>query len=58
VVSDRHDPQPCTGAAHDNRIEPGALPPDLARYLPARVAPPVYGPGPHGNRRGLTALRA
>lgn len=46
----------CTTAAHDNTIEAGVLPAEVAKYLPGGLLAPVYGPGPHCNRAGLTSL--
>ncbi|MFI6387514.1 Coagulation factor 5/8 type domain-containing protein [Nonomuraea sp. NPDC050540] len=46
----------CTGPQRDNTISPAVLPPELARWLPPGVSLPVYPPGPHCNRRGLTSL--
>ncbi|GGK92364.1 hypothetical protein Ppa06_59320 [Planomonospora parontospora subsp. parontospora] len=49
----------CTGPEHDNTIEKaGALPPELARFLPGGVGLPLYPPAPHCNTRGLTSLGA
>lgn len=39
----------CTGAEHDNRIEPGGV-------LPPGVSLPGYPPAPHCNTRGLSGL--
>ena len=50
--------EPCRTAAHDNTIEPAVLPAEIAKYFPGGLIAPVYGPGPHCNRRGLTSLGA
>ena len=47
----------CTGAEHDNTIEPGGVLPDqLAGLLPPGVSLPLYPPAPHCNTRGLSGL--
>jgi microsomal dipeptidase-like Zn-dependent dipeptidase len=48
--------EPCRTTAHDNTIEPAVLPAEVAQYFPGGLVAPVYGPGPHCNRRGLTSL--
>src|SRR5699024_3964823 len=45
----------CRGPLHDNTVEGGVLPPELARLVPVQALP-VYPKGPHCNKRGLTRL--